>query len=99
MLGQLQVAVPQQLGAVDDRMHQQVLGGAEAADLVPAKHLIPGKYIAVIHDPLGVGLGVLVDIVADHHVHQLVIPDKLAQLVQGLAEGGTSTQSSESTTL
>ena len=30
----------------------------------------------------------LIDIVAHHHVHQPVVPDELAQLVQGLVQGG-----------
>ena len=76
------------MGSSRLRVHQQVLGGTEAADLVPAEHLIAGEYVAVVHHPLGVGLSVLVDIVADHHVHQLVVPDELAQLIQRLVQGG-----------
>ena len=78
VLGQLQSAVPQQLGAVNDAVHQQVLGGAEAADLLPAEHLVAGEHVAVVHDPLALALDVLIDIVAHHHVHQLVVPHELA---------------------
>ena len=69
-------------------MHEQVLGGAEPPDLLPAEHPVPGKYVPVVHHPLGVVLHMLIHVVADEHVHRLFVPDELAQLVQGLAEGG-----------
>ena len=88
VLWQLQTAVPQHLGAVNDRVHQQILGGAEAADMLPLEHPVGGKHIAVVHHPAGVVLHMLVHVVADHHVHQLFVPDELAQLGQRLLQGG-----------
>ncbi len=43
VLGQLQVAVPQQLCAVDHRMHQQVLVGPEVADMRPVEQSVLGN--------------------------------------------------------
>ena len=87
VLGQLQTAVPQQLGTVDHRVHQQVLGGPEPADLIPGEDLVLWEYIGVPHHLLGVVLHVLVDIVGDEQVHRLLHGGKLPQLVQG---GGQS---------
>ena len=87
VLGQLQLAVPQNPGAVDDRVHQQILGGLEVPDVLPVEHPAHGEHIAVAHHPLGVVLHVLIDVVGDHQVHQLAVPDKLPQLVQHLMQG------------
>ena len=87
MLGKLQPAVPEDLGAVNHAVHQQVLGGLEAPDVLPAEHPAHREYVAVGHDPLGVVLHVLIDVVGYHQIHQLAVPDKLAQLVQHLTQG------------
>ena len=84
MFGQLQPAVPQQLGAVDDAVHQQILGGTEPPDLLPAKDPAHGKYVPVVHYLLGVVLHMLIDIVGDHHIDGLFVPLELPQLVQHL---------------
>ena len=69
-------------------MHQQILGGAEAPDLLPAEYPVAGKHIAVVHHPLGVVLHMLIDVVAHQHIHQLAVPHELTQLVQGLLQSG-----------
>ena len=87
VLGQLQPTVPQQLGAVDHRVHQKVLGGTEPAHLIPGKDPILGKDIAVAHDLSGVVLHMLVDIVGDEQIQRLGPPGGLPQLVQHHLKG------------
>ena len=87
VLGQLQPAGAQHLGAVDHRVHQQVLGGAEAADVVPGEHPVLGEHVGVPHDLLGVVLHVLVHVVGDEQIHRIVRGGKLPQLVQHGLEG------------
>ena len=87
VLGEFQAAVPQQLGAVDDRVHQQILGGAEAADGVPGDDLVGGKHVFVAHYLLGVVLHVLIDVVGDEQVHRSGHGGELPQLGHHLAQG------------
>ena len=85
MLGQLQAAVAQQLGAVDHRMHQQVLGGPEPADLAPGEDPSLGKDIGIAHDLLGLILHVLIHIIGNKQVHRPLHLCKFPQLIQRLA--------------
>ena len=87
MAGKLQAAVPQQLGAVDNRVHQQVLRGAEAADGVPGDDLVGGEYVFIPHHLLGIVLHVLIDVVGDEHVHRGGHGGELPQLGHHLAQG------------
>ena len=80
MFGQFQRAVPEQLGAVDHRVHEQILGGAEVADLIPGENAADGEHIFVVHRLAGVVLHVLVDVVGHHHVHRGGHMGELAQL-------------------
>ena len=86
VLGQLQIAVSQKLGAIDDRVHQKVLGGAEAADLIPAKDTVFGKYVAVGHDLLSIVLYMLVDVVGNCHVDRLSFLQHIAKAGEQTAE-------------
>ena len=84
MLGQLQPAGAQQLGAVDHRVHQQILGGSEAADVRPGKDPVFREHIGIAHDLLGVVLHMLIYIVAHHEVHRIGLPGKFPQFIQHL---------------
>ena len=87
VLGQLQPAGAQHLGAVDDRVHQQVLGGPEAADLVPGEHAALGEHVGILHHLLRVVLHVLIDVVGDKEVQRLLRPGERPQLVQNGLQG------------
>ena len=87
MLGQLDAAVPQHLGAVDDAVHQDVLAGGELAALLPHKGAAFRQDALVGDDVAGVVDNMLVDIVAQKQVHRLLHGGKLPQAVHDLGQG------------
>ena len=87
MLGQLHAAGAQDLGAVDDRVHQDVLARRELADLLPSENAALGQDALVVHDILGVVGHMLIDIVGHHQIKRLCIVEVGAQLSQNLLQG------------
>ena len=80
-------AVAQDVRAVAERVHEQVLRHAEMADLVPGDNLAAGHGVVVVDEGLRAILDVLVDIVGDHQVHAGVEFDEVAQLGEQGLEG------------
>ena len=87
MLGQHHAALAQHLSAVHDRVHQQVLVGAEVADVHPGEQTLLREDVGVPHSVAGAVLGVLVDIVADHQVRRGAPGSQRVQLGQHGPEG------------
>ena len=88
VLGQHHAAVPQDLGAVDDRVHQQVLVRAEVAHVHPAEQAVLREDVGVAHGVAGVVLHMLVDVVADHQVGGGAAGHQSLQLGQHGLQGG-----------
>ena len=86
MLGQLQAAVTQDLGAVDDGVHQNVLARREMADLIPGKHTVLRQNTLVADGVVGVIHHMLVHIVAHQQVHRLLHGGKTAQGLHDLLQ-------------
>ena len=79
VLGQAQAAGAQDLGAVDDAVHQDVLAGRKAADVRPGKQAVGGQHAGVAHRVAGVVHRMLIDIIAQQQVDRLRHGGKLAQ--------------------
>ena len=88
VLGQHHAAVSQDLGAVDDRVHEQVLVRAEVAHMHPAEQAVLREDVGVAHGVGGVVLHMLVDVVADHQVGGGAAGHKSLQLGQHGLQGG-----------
>ena len=85
--GHRHATVAQDVGAVAQAVHEQVLGHVEVADLVPGDDLVALEHVLVVDDVLGVVLDVLVDVVGDHEVDAHVAPLEVAQGGKQLGEG------------
>ncbi len=83
---QHQPALPQKPRAVEHGVHQQILGRAEVADVVPGEDLLRGEHVPVAHDLARVVRRVLVDVVGDHHVHRRGHTGELPQLLHHRGE-------------
>ena len=88
VLGQHHTALAQDLGAVHDRVHQQVLVRAEVADMHPAEQTVLREHIGVADRVAGIILDVLIDVVADHQIRGRTACHEGLQLGQNGLEGG-----------
>ena len=70
MLGQSQIALPQQLRPIDHGMHENILAGSKEAAVLPGEHLILGEYVVIVDGVGGIVRHVLIDIVAQHHIER-----------------------------
>ena len=82
MLRQLQTAVPEHLGPVDHGVHQDILAQHEVLHLIPAENPVLREGSAVAHDLLMLLSHLIIDKVADKHVHRRALQHLLPQLVQ-----------------
>ena len=87
VLGKLQAQILQQLGAVNHRMHEQVLRLAEMLRVVPAKFLAYGENVFVSHDGASAFMHFFIDIIADHHIGRLGEFHLTAQVCHNLMHG------------
>ena len=87
MLRELQTALAQELRAVDEGVHEQVLPFAEAAGAVPAQDPVPGEGAAVADDLLVGDAHFVIDVVADEQVHRLLHPGEIPQDREDAREG------------
>ena len=85
--GQIQAAVDQQLGAIDHRVHQDVLALVEPAHLIPADHLFLRQGVGVAHHLFMAGAHLIVYKVAHHQIHFLATVHKITQGAQNLGVG------------
>ncbi len=81
VLRQLQSAVPEHLGPVDHGMHQNVLAQHEVLHLVPTEDAVLREGRAVAHDLLVLLSHLVIDKVADEHIHRRTRQHLLPQLV------------------
>ena len=81
VLRKLQSTFPQQLGPVNDRMHQDILALVQEFHIIPGKDLILGKRGTVAHDFFMLGTLFFIDEIADEHIHHRLCA---GQLLQGL---------------
>ena len=87
MLGQHHAALAQHLGAVHDRVHQQVLIRAEVPDVHPVKQALLREHVGVAHGMAGAVLHMLVHIVADHQIRRGAAFHQRGQALQHLFQG------------
>ena len=87
VLGQHHAALAQHLGAVHDRVHQQVLIRAEAPDVHPVEQAVLREHVGVAHGMAGAVLNVLVHIVADHQIRRGAAGNQCGQALQHLFQG------------
>ena len=81
MLWQLQSTFPQQLGPVNDGVHQDILALVQEFHIVPGKDLILRKSGTVAHDLLALDALFFIDKIADQHIYHGFCA---CQLLQGL---------------
>ncbi len=84
MCRQVQPAVAQQLGPVNDRMHQQILPFAHPAHVAPCKNLACHKRGRIFHDFFTFCALLLVDKIRDQKVQRLIGTRNLPQRIQNL---------------
>ena len=87
MLGQHHAALTQHLGAVHDRVHQQVLVRAEMAHMHPVEQAVFREDVGVPDGMAGAILHMLIHIVADHQVRGGAAGHEGLQAVQDLFQG------------
>ena len=74
VLGKLKAHAPQHLGAVDDRMHEQILARAEMPHFCPGELAAFGEDVAVMHDGARVLMHLFVDVVGHHQIGGVIAP-------------------------
>ena len=79
-------AVSQDVHAVAQRVHEQVLRHAEVPDLIPGQHLVATQHVTVVDDLVRAILHVLVHVVGDHEVNAQILVDEPTQRVEELAQ-------------
>ena len=87
VLGQHHAALAQHLGAVHDRVHQQVLIRAEVPDVHPVEQAVLREHVGVAHGMAGAVLHMLVHIVADHQIRRGAAGYQRGQTLQHLLQG------------
>ena len=87
VLGQLEPAILQELGAIDDRMHEQVLALTEMAYLVPRELLAHREHVAVVHHDACVLVHLFVHVVSHDQVGGVFTLDLPTQVVHHAQHG------------
>ena len=86
VLGQFHAALAQDLGAVDDTVHQDVFVRRELADLLPGKDAAFGQDALVIDDVARIIGNVLVDVVRHHQIKRMLVVEVGTQLSQNFLQ-------------
>ena len=87
VLGQGHAAVPEQLGAVNDGVHQHILALAEMPRFLPAEHPALGQGVMVAHGVLVNRAYLVVDVITHQQVDLLLRLGKAPQTFQHLGIG------------
>ena len=87
VLGQAQAAVPQDLRAVDDAVHQDILALGKMADLGPGEGAVHRQHTGIPHRMAGVVHRMFVDIVAQQQVHRGLHGGKGPQFFHDFGQG------------
>ncbi len=74
-----EATIAQHLRAIDDRVHEDVLGQTKVTAIIPGEELVNRQHARVLHDLLRVVGRVLVHVVDEHQVNRLV---KRGELVE-----------------
>ena len=85
VLGKLQAGFAEQLGAIDGRVHEQVLALTEVLHVLPAELLLGRKHIEVAHHRARALVHLLVDVVADDKVGCMIALELRAKIGHDLA--------------
>ena len=85
VLGELQAGFAEQLGAIDGRMHEQVLALAEMLHVFPAELFLGREHVEVSHHRARALVHLLVDIVADDEVGCMISVKLRAKIGHDLA--------------
>ena len=79
VLWQIQSTFPEQLGAINNRMHQNILPLVQEFHIIPGKDLILGKRRAVAHDFFMLCALFFIDEITDKHIHHRLCSGQLLQ--------------------